>query len=258
MNALALLLLTALSSLGAANAFAPVCKNAARPNNAQAAKRSDYSTCAAPSSSSRLHMFDFLKGTGDAAASILKTPSSKPPPPKYDAVTIDPDYRVAGLFLALGAALDTIPYVQWTLGLVTTALGLLFLVQTFRIRFVFDEENCLELKTARAGSEELKDAGENVVVGGANRWACDTIVNYDFFPKGWIDGNPVGPILVYFKETQTPSESWNEGPGRSANDPDKIAAGQAVAGQVHFFPAVCNSQQIRAEFEKRGCGKIEA
>jgi Protein of unknown function (DUF3119) len=90
------------------------------------------------------------------------------------------------------------------------------------------------------------------IVGNATRLSTMT-----FFPKGWIDDNPIGPVLVYFKETQTDSSTWNEGPGKSANDPDKIAAGTAVAGQVHFFPTVCNAQQIRAEFAKRGCGKVE-
>jgi hypothetical protein len=184
--------------------------------------------------------------------------TTEPEQPEYDTVVIDPDFRVAGAFLALGLLLDQIPYVQILLGLPVTALGILFLVQTFRIRFVFDEENCLELKTSSiTDGGNLKDSGENVVVGGANRWKCDSIVNYDFFPKGWIDDNPIGPVLVYFKETQTDPSTWNEGPGKSANDPEKIAAGKAVAGQVHFFPTVCNAQQIRAEFEKRGCGKIQ-
>lgn len=178
--------------------------------------------------------------------------SSTSDTPQYEPVVIEPDFRVAGAFLALGGLLDTIPYIQLFLGLPVTALGILFLVQTFRIRFIFDADNNLELVMGDGSS-----TGENVVVGGANKWACDTIVNYDFFPAGWIDSNPIGPILVYFKETQTDKSKWNEGPGASANEESKIAAGQAVAGQVHFFPAVCNAQQIRAEFEKRQCGKID-
>jgi Protein of unknown function (DUF3119) len=181
--------------------------------------------------------------------------------PVYETVVIDPDFRVAGLFLGLGVALDCIPYLQLTLGPLVTALGALFVFQAFRIRFVFDEENNFELKTTAplsSSDEELRDSGENVVVGGANKWACDTIVNYDFFPQSWMADpkHPIGPILVYFKETQTDSSSWSEGPGQAANDPAKIASGQAVAGQVHFFPAVGNARQIEAEFAKRGCGKI--
>lgn len=33
------------------------------------------------------------------------------------------------------------------------------------------------------------------------------------------------PILIYFKETQTPEENWNIGPGEQANSPDAIAKG---------------------------------
>lgn len=155
----------------------------------------------------------------DDAAAIIE--------PKYDTVVIDPDFRVAALFLALGAVLDVIPYIQLTLGPLVTLLGALFLFQTFRIRFIFDESNNLELVTTkRLGNDaEFTTSGENVIVGGANRWACDKIVNYDFFPQSWMESPLKLPILVYFKETQTPADSWNEGPGKSANDPEKIAAG---------------------------------
>jgi hypothetical protein len=200
-----------------------------------------------PTSSTQLPM-SFLTELFSPKTKKVKAP----PAPVFDPVVIEPDFRVAALFLVSGVALDFIPYLQLTLGPVLTLLGILFLVQTFRIRFVFDELGAFELKT---GKDAQGDSGENKIVGGANRWDTETIINYDFFPKGWIDG-PVGPILVYFKETQTPSESWNEGPGKMANDPDKIASGAAAPGQVHFFPAVCNAQQIRDEFAKRNCRKI--
>jgi len=180
--------------------------------------------------------------------------------PKFETVVIDPDFRVATLFLSIGVLLDTLPYLALGLGPLVTLLGVLFLVQTFRIRFRFDSDGYFELLSSSKGEDNLQSTGENVVVGGANKWATDTIVNYDFFPKGGLfdtETGLIGPILVYFKETQTPSDSWNEGPGKTANDPEKIATGKAVPGQVHFFPAVCNGKQIRAEFAKRGCGKIE-
>eukprot|EP00550_Attheya_septentrionalis_P004837 CAMPEP_0198298160 /NCGR_PEP_ID=MMETSP1449-20131203/39866_1 /TAXON_ID=420275 /ORGANISM="Attheya septentrionalis, Strain CCMP2084" /LENGTH=228 /DNA_ID=CAMNT_0043999351 /DNA_START=32 /DNA_END=718 /DNA_ORIENTATION=- len=170
--------------------------------------------------------------------------------PKFEPVIIDQDFRVAALFLSLGVVLDLIPYIQLTLGPLVTVLGALFLFQGFNVRFKFDD-SAFELVT---GSGKEYDR-ENVIVGGKNRWETDTIINYDFFPNGWIDG-PIGPILVYFKETQTPRETWNEGPGKMANDPEKIASGEAMEGQVHFFPAVCNAKQIRDEFEKRGCKKL--
>jgi Protein of unknown function (DUF3119) len=204
--------------------------------------------------STRLHLKGDLKGILDFF--------TKPPPseeeaeviaPKFESVVIDPDYKPGLFLLGVGLLLDTIPYVQVTLGLFTTLLGILFLVQATRIRFLFDGTS-LELVNVGEG-DQLASSGENVAVGGANRWATGTIVNYDFFPNGWIDG-PIGPLLVYFKETQTPSDVWNDGPGQLANDPDKVAAGTAVPGQVHFFPTVCDARQIRAEFERRGCGKL--
>lgn len=175
-------------------------------------------TTTVPRSSTNLHVFQnpFAPKKQDKAAAE----------PAFEPVTIDPDFRVAGVFLAAGLLLDTIPYIKIILGLPVTLLGLLFLVQTTRIRFVFNEQNALELKTGGGNTE----SGENLVVGGKNEWSCDSIINYDFFPD-WVDDNPVGPILVYFKETQTPQESWNEGPGKLANDPEKIASGVAKAGQ---------------------------
>jgi hypothetical protein len=164
-------------------------------------------------------------------------------------VVIDKDFRLAGVFLSLGLLLDTIPWIQLTLGPLVTLLGALFLVQSFRLNFVCDKD-AFELQM---GSGE--DVGENIVVGGENRWDYDKFVNYDFFPKGWID-QPQGPILVYFKENQTSSDKWNEGPGKSANSAEALAKG-SKPGQVHFFPALCNTKQLRAEWERRGCTKME-
>jgi len=170
--------------------------------------------------------------------------------PQYAPVTIENDFRVAGLFLVVGGLCDVIPYLQVSVGPVLTALGVLFLVQSVRITFQFNDQNELELVSGGAN-----EVGENRIVGGANVWSCESIVNYAFFPP--IGSSPLGPILVYFKETQTPEASWNDGPGAAANKPDKIAAGTAVPGQVHFFPAVCNAEQLCAEFEKRQCGKLD-
>ncbi len=116
-------------------------------------------------------------------------------------------------------------------------------LRRFRLDFTFDDE-AFELKSGE------EDIGENVVVGGANRWAYNTFVNYETFPKGWDV-----PILVYFKETQTPESQWGVGPGEMANSAEALAKG-AVRGQVHFFPAICNAKQITDEFARRGCGKL--
>ena len=117
-----------------------------------------------------------------------------------DEVIIDKDFRLSAIFLGGGLLLDQIPYLQLTLGPIVTLLGTLFLVQTFRLNFVCDESTF----SLQDSSSEETSVGENLVVGGENRWNYDKFVNYDFFPAGWID-QPQGPILVYFKETQTPS-----------------------------------------------------
>nr|CAB3505018.1 unnamed protein product [Digitaria exilis] len=82
-------------------------------------------------------------------------------------------------------------------------LGLLLLFQTTRVRFVFDNE-ALEVKVG----DQLQESGENVFVGGKNRWKYSTFVNWELW---W----PQFPILVYFKETQTKPE-----------------------GQIHFFTVI--------------------
>ena len=61
-------------------------------------------------------------------------------------------------------------------------------------------------------------------------------MNYDFFPSKDF------PILVYFKETQTPEEKWGEGPGGL----DKVGG-----GQVHFFPAICNVEELDKMFKEK-------
>ena len=124
-------------------------------------------------------------------------------------VTIDKDFRLALGTCGVALVLDQIPIIKWLPGLPLTLLGILFLIQTFRLDFTFDDE-AFELKSGE------EDIGENVVVGGANRWAYNTFVNYETFPKGWDI-----PILVYFKETQTPESQWGVGPGEMANSADQ-------------------------------------
>ena len=164
-----------------------------------------------------------------------------------DSTIINADFRLSGLFLAAGLLLSQLPILKWILAPIVIFLGGLFLVQTFRLKFVCDS-SAFELQNT------TKESGENILVGGKNRWNYTSFVNYEFFPKGWID-QPQGPILVYFKENQTPSEKWNEGPGKSANSEEALAKG-AKPGQVHFFPALCNCQQLRAEWERRGVAKL--
>lgn len=166
-------------------------------------------------------------------------------------VVIPASYRLGLQFGLIGLLLDQIPYIQFLLGLPVTLLSILFLVQSSRIRFIFSEDS-FEL---RSGGDALKNSGENKIVGGENVWSYDSFVNWEFFPKGWID-QPQGPILGYFKETQTPSEKWDTGPGKIANSDEFIEENGAVPGQVHFFPVLCDAQLLRSEFEKRNCAKL--
>ena len=62
-------------------------------------------------------------------------------------------------------------------------------------------------------------------------------------------------MLVYFKETQTPQDKWDVGPGQWANGPDALAKG-AVKGQVHFFPCIASAEELKSQFEARGCAKL--
>ncbi|KAH1057311.1 hypothetical protein J1N35_035376 [Gossypium stocksii] len=126
---------------------------------------------------------------------------------KRETVVPDPDFRIPFVLLGLASGL------VYTDNLLPAApvglLGLLLLFQTTRVRFVFDDE-ALEVKVG----EQLEDSGENVFVGGKNRWKYSTFVNWELW---W----PSFPILVYFKETQTKPE-----------------------GQVHFFPVIFNGKQL--------------
>ena len=162
---------------------------------------------------------------------------------------MDPSYNLALGSIGLGAVFG-IPgsplksKIGAFVGGVPLALfGLFIAFQTTTLRFTFDDAAFSLVKS------DLSSTGENVVVGGENVWKYDKFVNYDFFPSESF------PILVYFKETQTPKEFWDMPPGDQANSPEAIAKG-AVPGQVHFFPAIARTDQIKAGFVKYGCAKI--
>ncbi|CAN6699715.1 unnamed protein product [Malus baccata var. baccata] len=106
----------------------------------------------------------------------------------------EPDYRIPIVLLGLSGGL------AYTNNLLPAApvglLGLLLLFQEVKV------------------GEELESSGENVFVGGKNRWKYSSFVNWELW---W----PNFPILVYFKEKQTKPE-----------------------GQVHFFPVIFNGKQL--------------
>lgn len=153
---------------------------------------------------------------------------------KGGVAVIPPSYNLAAGTGGLAALLAAVPgsALDGPAGVLALLAGL-FGFQAGRVKFTFDDE-AFELKIG----EELEDSGENIVVGGANRWAYKSFVNWDIFPSRDF------PILVYFKENQTPEEKWKEGPG---------ALDKKGGGQLHFFPAVCNVEEICTQFEERGC-----
>lgn len=168
---------------------------------------------------------NFLQGLFSSPSNAA---AAKPAPAIPD-VVVDSDYTLAVAFAAVGLSLASLTHGVGGVvaGGLLALLASLFAVQATRLRFVFDADS-FELKAVDAiGSEDLTDSGENIVVGGANRWRYDAFVNYDFFPSVAF------PILVYFKETQTSDE-----------------------GQIHFFPAIANVQQLNEQFELRGCASV--
>jgi hypothetical protein len=130
-----------------------------------APKRSPYKAAiqSTEQSFSSLHSFGDLKGITDFFKP-KQVEEARPVKPKFDTVIIDPDYRVGVSFLVLGGILDTIPYCQLLPGPFITLLGILFVVQATRVRFVFDEDS-IELLNKGEQAGEFKSSGENVIVG---------------------------------------------------------------------------------------------
>ena len=167
----------------------------------------------------------------EALTSVFNPTPSKPSQPKYPKVIVPPSPTLGLAFLVPSVALSTVALIPSTPLLL---FSVFLLIQTSRVRFVFDDEN-FSLQNAKPFTDELESSGENFVVGGANTWSYDSFVNWEFFPRSF-------PILVYFKEIQTPEEKWSEGPGSM----DKVGG-----GQLHFFPAIADTTVLKEEV--RGC-----
>ena len=121
------------------------------------------------------------------------------------------------------------------LAVIFTVFSLFLAFQTTTLRFAFDDDS---FSLVQANGSRLEQ--ENVVVGGENKWRYDSFKNYDFLPSKDF------PILVYFREDQTPLETREEVPIVIDN----------LEGQVHFFPAISNSKQLEEGFIKHGCSKV--
>lgn len=120
------------------------------------------------------------------------------------------------------------------LALLFTLFAAFLAFQTTTLRFGFDQDSFSLVKA------DGSSMGENVVVGGENKWKYSSFQNYDFLPSSGF------PILVYFREDQTPVENREDVPIVVDN----------LDGQVHFFPAISNVEQLKRGFETHGCAKV--
>lgn len=124
--------------------------------------------------------------------------------PKIPDFVPDPEYKVGAAFLVFGALfIATVPSLvaDVLFGGFFVLLGAIFVLQATRIRVLFDESTFSIQLGTNENEDGLKSSGKNFVVGGENRWSYDSFVNWEFFP------NKAFPVLIYFKENQTPSVS---------------------------------------------------
>jgi Protein of unknown function (DUF3119) len=118
--------------------------------------------------------------------------------------------------------------------LIFTLFAAFLAFQTTTLRFTFDETSFSLV--SRDGSS----IGDNIKVGGENRWAYSAFQNWAFLPSEDL------PILVYFRETQTPVENRAEAPIVVDN----------LEGQAHFFPSISNSEKLKEGFVTHGCKQL--
>jgi len=158
-------------------------------------------------------------------------PSRRGAPPPAMAV-IDPSFNLALGSVALGSVFGAkgSPVKFAPLAVLLAAFGAFVAFQTSTLRFEFTD-SAFEL--ARIG----RAPDENVVTGGSNSWKLATVTNYAFLPSEGF------PILVYFRETQTPP----------ADRVDAPIVVDDLDGQAHFFPAIARADQIAAGFARAGC-----
>ncbi|KAL4440426.1 hypothetical protein ABPG75_003427 [Micractinium tetrahymenae] len=135
---------------------------------------------------------------------------------KRETIVVKPSFTIPTVLLGTAAAAH-FAHLPDAASWVPGVLGAFLAFQANRVRFVFDDE-ALEVVVGPG-----KQKSENAFVGGENRWAYSTFVNWEYW---W----PSFPVLVYFKETQTKPE-----------------------GQIHFFPIIMDGKQLYDVMVER-CG----
>lgn len=107
--------------------------------------------------------------------------------------------------------------------------------KTNNVRFNFDET---EFQLVKSDGSSI---GEHPIFSGEYRWGLGTdIVNYGFLPSSDI------PIFLYLKENKTPP---------NLRIPSPIVVDN-LPGQVHIFPMIGNSLQLKHGFQHAGCQEL--
>lgn len=120
-------------------------------------------------------------------------------------------------------------------------------VQTRRVRLVFEKDSFefFNIKGPSLDFEKgawLQRKPDNYVSGTVNRWKYDNIINWGIYPSLEY------PVIIYFKETETPKEQWGKW----------FAAFDSYGnGQPHFFPGIANARQFKEQMELRGIARKE-
>mmetsp|Transcript_27579 Transcript_27579/g.38985 ORF Transcript_27579/g.38985 Transcript_27579/m.38985 type:complete len:250 (+) Transcript_27579:71-820(+) len=167
-------------------------------------------------------------------------------------VILEPNYYLTWCFAAVGFLImwyhpttfaDGSPsIVGFCGGAFHVLFASLLWVQTRRVRCVFEKDGFEFYNLKGPGLTKLEQKPDNYVSGTRNRWKYDTITNWDFFPS--IEY----PVIVYFKETETPESQWNKW----------FAAFDSYGrGQPHFFPGIVNVHQFKEQMELRGSKRKE-
>jgi len=173
-----------------------------------------------------------------------------------DDVIIDPDYYLTWSFALVGALITWYhPHnADGSLSLIGVAGGAfhmlfasLLWVQTLRVRLIFEKDS-FEFYNIKGPSLDFEKGAylerkpDNYVSGTVNRWKYDSIINWGIFPSLEY------PVIIYFKETETPKEQWGKW----------FAAFDSYGnGQPHFFPGLANARQFKEQMELRGVKRKE-
>ncbi len=157
----------------------------------------------------------------------------------YDSTLVEASYNLAAGSATLGLLCGVLEDRKGRLAKVWGAGAIIFTLfggfvayQTSTLRFKFDDDSFSLVKA------DGKGIGENLVVGGENSWQYSSFVNWGYFPSANF------PVLVYFKETQTPADVRVDAPDIVVDD---------LEGQAHYFPAIARSDRLTELFEKYDC-----